>query len=124
VDARDVDAGLEPLGVAQLLGPFNRLGVPAADRDVTRGVLVEQAVAEDEITPADAGVAVDEPNLAEIAGAVVRLDLRADEVLASGGGDTDDPPRLELQFDVLGDRASTAASSSGRRPRCAVGPES
>jgi hypothetical protein len=53
VDLRHVDPGGLPLLVGDLLSAFDRLRVAAADRDVTGGVLVEQAVLEEQIALTD-----------------------------------------------------------------------
>ena len=66
-------------------------GPARADREVRRGVLVEQAVPEQEPASADGGVDVDERDLSETRRALVGLELRAQEVLATFGAGVDDP---------------------------------
>ena len=65
MDAAVVDA------LAVLLA--DREGEPVAERDVARGVLVEERVVEDGVERADAPLTVDEGDLAEPRGAVVGL---------------------------------------------------
>ena len=56
--------------------PRTACRIDGAERDVRRGVLVEQRVVEDEAGLADARVAVDERDLAEPRRAVVGRDVR------------------------------------------------
>ena len=71
-----------------------------AERDVARGVLVEQRVVEDRPEPADPPLAVDERALAEPGGAVVGLQDRRERVAALGRPDVDGPAALEADDEV------------------------
>ena len=75
------------------------------ERDVARGVLVEQRVVEDRAELADAALAVDERHLAEPGGALVAGDDRAHHVLRRVGVDLDRAAALEAHAQVAHDRA-------------------
>ena len=74
---------------------------PLAVRDVTGGVLVEQRVEEDDPGLADAGLAVDERDLAEVGGALVGPHLLADDV----GARRRRPPRRRARREAQGEVA-------------------
>ena len=69
--------------------------IAVAERDVGRGVLVEERVVEDEPGLADARGPVDERDLAEPRRAVVGRDVRPDQLLALVGVDLDGAAALE-----------------------------
>ena len=77
----------------------------AAERDVARGVLVEQRVVEDGAERADPALAVDERELAEPERAVVDRELRAERVGVLVGVDLDRAAALEADAQAADDRA-------------------
>ena len=87
----DVDAArVEPLPVGLVVTP-QLVGVP--ERDVARGVLVEERLVEDRVERADPALAVDERELAEPGSAVVLRRQRTERVAAAIGVDlTARPP--------------------------------
>ena len=91
--------GLRSLRLQSLFA-FDASREPRAVGDVARRVLVEEGVVEDEAGLADARAAVDERDLAEERGALVRLELRADDVRARRRLDLDDAAALEGQLEV------------------------
>src|SRR5215203_2850260 len=97
----DVDLALVDVGLAR--AGQEREALP--ERDVARGVLVEQRVVEDGAELADAALAVDERDLAEASGALVAGDDRAHHVLRRVGDDADGPAALEAHAQVAHDRA-------------------
>jgi len=80
----EVDVDGAPIDLVHVLRAHRDL-VGVAERDVARGVLVEQRVVEDGVERPDAAGAVDQRELAEAERLVVERELRA-ERLAGGGG--------------------------------------
>ena len=78
--------------------------VGAAERDVARGVLVEQRVVEDGAERADPALAVDERELAEPGRAVVERDLRPQRLAVLVGVDLDRAAALEADAQPADDR--------------------
>src|SRR3954447_7593053 len=89
---------------------------PRSERDVRRGVLVEQGVAEHEVHLAHARGAVDQRELAETPRAFVEGELHADELLALLGAHLDDLAAGEAHLEAVDD-----AALEGERPRAAHG---
>ena len=75
------------------------VGVP--ERDVARGVLVEERLVEDGVERADPALAVDERELAEPGGAVVLRRQRAQGIATAVGVDLHGAPALELDADPV-----------------------
>jgi hypothetical protein len=98
VDAAPVDP--------RLVGSVrDRVAVTVPERDVRRGVLVDQRVEEDRLERADAALAVDERDLAQPSRAVVGRGGRAKCVGALFRVDRDGAPSGELDADAGDDRA-------------------
>src|SRR5262249_60858533 len=68
----EVDVDLALIDPRQIRRVGDRMRVGIAEREMARGVLVEQDVEEGPAQPADAAFPIDERNLAEARGAVVR----------------------------------------------------
>ena len=81
------------------------LGHAEAVRDVARRVLVVEGVEERRVRLADARRAVDERELAEVAGTVVDLELPAHDARALVGLHVDDLPVLHRQLEPFDDVA-------------------
>ena len=80
--------------------------VGRAERDVARGVLVEQRVEERRPGGPDAPLAVDERDLAEARGALVLAGVAAQHVGVLAGVDAHRAPARELDLEVADDRAA------------------
>ena len=91
-----------------------RLRDRRAERDVAGRVLVEERVVEGDPRPPDAGLAVDERDLAEPDAAFVSGDVRAHHLGAGGGVDLDRLAVLEADLEIAHDRA--AEHQRPRRP--------
>src|SRR5262249_2654740 len=78
-----------------------------AERDVARGVLVEQGVVEDRAERTDTALAVDERDLAQARRTQVRLRLRPDRGAVLVRLDLDRPSLLEADAKAAYDRAVT-----------------
>ena len=90
---RLVDAGLLLRVLLEVERALDAVRDAAAVRDVARRVLVEERVEEDVPDLPDARAAVDERDLAELRGAVVRRELRANVVRSGRRLDVDDRGR-------------------------------
>ncbi len=90
---------------ASSAAPSTAWTIDGAERDVRRGVLVEERVVEDEPGPPDARGAVDERDLAEPRGAVVGRGVRPHQLLAVVRADLDGAAALEAHLEPADDRA-------------------
>src|SRR5436189_851193 len=104
----EVDVDGAPIDLVHVLRAYRDL-VGVAERDVARGVLVEERVVEGRAELPDAAFAVDEGDLAEPRGVGIVGCALAEHVAASPGLDVHCAAALEPDLEAVDDRACDVA---------------
>ena len=108
MDAAAIAAGAFERRIVHRLAAAHREFVGRAQRDVARGVLVEQRVVEQQPGLRDRRAVRHERDLAETAGARVGVDELLQDGLAALGGHIRHAAGLECQAEIFDHRAAVA----------------